>query len=115
MNPQSITPRASVPPRVRVTQATLREYQALAAPVRRRRELRGRVAEALAAGAAVEPGDLTARLLSRDYRSLTIAKVSAAIGDAGTRSLLDLVGLTARRTLEVRAVREADAPRLAPW
>ena len=103
MNSQSITPRASVPPRVTVTQATLREYQALAAQVRRRHELREQLAEALAAGAAVEPGDLAAKLLSREYRSLTIAKVTAAIGDAGTQSLLGLIGLTTRQTLEVRA------------
>ena len=112
MNPQSITPRASVPPRVRVTQATLRECQALAALARQLRELRGRVADALAAGASVEPGELTAKLQSRQRRSLTIAKVTAVLGDARTQDLLGRIEPTTSRSLEIRAVRaEAAAAR----
>jgi len=116
MNPQSITARTPVPPRVKVTQATLQECRALA---RRLRELRGWVAEALAAGAAVEPGELTAKLLSRQRRTLTIAKVTAVLGDAPTQELLGRIEPTTMRSLEIRVVRAGPRPpadrRVPPW
>lgn len=86
-------------PAARVTQAVLREYETLAASGQR--VLRQHLVEALAAGAAVEPGGLAARLKARQSRRLTLSNVSVAIGDGPARQLLNMIEPTTSQSLEV--------------
>lgn len=88
-------------PAARVTQAVLREYEALAASARRLRVLRQHLVEALATGAAVESGVLTARLKARQCRRFTLGGVSVAIGDGPARDLLNRIEPKTSQSLEV--------------
>jgi len=77
------------------------EYEALAESASRLRVLRRNLVEALAAGAAVEPGALAARLKVRRARRFTLGNVSVAIGNGPARELLDMIEPTTSRLLEV--------------
>jgi hypothetical protein len=85
-----------------ITQEELREYVELQALGRRLREARDDLKERLQAGAAVEPGELSAFVKAQTHRQLTWAGLTAVVGEEFARHVREQLAPTEYRYLHVK-------------